>query len=133
VSASDDEPLRPCMKEMGSPIKMLAFLEERYASKRIVSREALLASLYKKRFNKNDQMNKHIDEFNSLLSQLESMGDNYKIPDSHKPILLMTSIGNDCGPANVLAALRMRDAENLAWDGVCSDLVQEWETVKKQI
>lgn len=68
---------------------MLEILEERYGSKCIVSRSALWTALYKNICRKTGQMNKQIDEFNSLL---QIWNDRYYINDSEIPQTNLISI-----------------------------------------
>lgn len=78
-------------------------------------------------------MAEYIDEFESLFSQLERMGDDTKISVSHKAPLLIESMGNSSLYEPSVAALRTRDTDQLSWDAVSADLIQEWTQIKYQI
>ena len=68
-------------------------------------------------------MGKYIDEFESLFSQLERMGEDVKIPETHKAPLLLSSIGHGTVLESTVAALRLKDTGDLKWPSVTSDLI----------
>lgn len=130
VNALGDTPLRVCSDKLDDPMGLLTLLDARYASCRTTSRVSLLTSLYTKRFNGKDHMSKYIDEFESLFGQLERMGAETKVPDSHKAPLLLASLGTHSLLESSVAALRLRDIDKLTWEAVTADLIQEWTQLK---
>jgi gag-polypeptide of LTR copia-type len=130
VSALGDSAFRVCAPEAGDPIAMLHMLDKRYASKRAASRISLLTSVYDKRYQPKSSMSKYIDEFNQLFSQLESMGTDANIPESHKAPLLLASLCTNSSLESTVAALRLRDISDLTCDSVTADLIRkqnEWD------
>jgi hypothetical protein len=92
VSAlGDDAPLRTVTDADGDPTKMLSLLGAHYASSRAVSRIAVQTALHRKAYN-NDDMSVCMDEFASLFAQLERMGSDASVPESHKATILLASI-----------------------------------------
>lgn len=69
-----------------------------------------------------------IGEFETLLSQLEKMKTDTKIPEIHKAPLLLASLRNSSPLESTIAALRTCDCSHLTWDALTSDLIQEWTT-----
>lgn len=128
VSALDDDQLRLWMNDIEDSIKLLKVLEESHASNRTVHRVALISSIYPKNFTKDIGMGKYINGLNSLFSQLASMEDEYIVPESHKPNLVMASICKESGLESTLAALRVRDIDKLTWKSVGTDLIKKWKT-----
>ena len=59
-------------------------LDNRFASSRTASRISVLTTMYTKRYNGKENMPKYIDHFESLFAQLERMGNDTTIPESHK-------------------------------------------------
>jgi len=130
VNALGDTALRVCSSELDEPLKMLDLLDARYASDRTSSRISLLTTLYTKRFKDKDNMPKFIDEFETLFGQLERMGEKTKVPETHKAPLLLASLGTNSLLENTVAALRLRDVDNLSWKDVTADIIQEWQQKK---
>lgn len=56
-------------------------------------------------------MSTYIDDFDSLFDQLERMGEDTKIPETHKTPLLLASTGNNSPLESTIVALRTRDAD----------------------
>lgn len=131
VAALGDTALRVCSSKIGEPLEMLKMLDNRFASSRTATRISVLTTMYTKRFNpKSDNMGKFIDEFETLFSQLERMGTETKIPESHKAPLLLASMGTTSQLESTVAALRTKDTDELTWETVTSDLIQEWNHIK---
>ncbi len=126
VAALGDSPFRVCASAVGDPMEMLNLLDKRYASKRTTSRISLLTSIYSKRYS-GKSMSKYIDELSQLFAQLETMGEDARLPDSHQVAILLASIGNYPGLESTVAALRLRDADDLSWECVTSDLIEEYD------
>ena len=59
-------------------------------------------------------MSKYIDDFTSLFSQLEFMGKNAAIPETHKAPMLLASIDPASEMEVIAAALRTKDADDLS-------------------
>jgi hypothetical protein len=92
VSAlGDDATLRIEADADGDPTKILCLLGARYASSRAVSRIVVQTALHRKAYN-NDDMSVCMDEFASLFAQLEHMGYDSSVPESHKAPMLLASI-----------------------------------------
>lgn len=127
VEAIGDSPNRECQSALGEPLKMMQVLNDRSASKRTSNRVTLLSAVFTKRYNNNTHMGNYIDEFNTLFSQLKSMGKEHAIPEGLKPILLMSSTGKDSPLEGILGARRMKDSEYLTWGSVCAGLIQQSE------
>lgn len=82
ISALGDAPLRVANEAEDEPAKMIKLLDARYLS-RTVSRIAVQTLLF--RMSYNDQiMTPYIDLFSSVLFQLERMGKDAAIAESHK-------------------------------------------------
>lgn len=131
VNALGDSPLRVCSSSLDDPITMIELLDARYASDRAVSRISVLTSLYSKKYNSRENMAKYIDEFEVLFNQLEKMGNDTKVPESHKAPLLLSSMGHDSQLESTVAALRLRDVDQLTWESVTADLIQEYQQSKE--
>ncbi len=130
VNALGDLALRVCMNEVSEPMKMLKLLDNRYASSRAATRISVLTSVYAKRWNGKEHMGKFVDEFESLFSQLERMGEDVKIPETHKGPLLLASIGHGTVLESTVAALRLKDTSDLKWPSITSDLIQEHMAIR---
>jgi gag-polypeptide of LTR copia-type len=106
---------------------MLKLLDERYASSRAASRIAIQTQLYRKTNNGSD-MAKFIDEYCSLFSQLERMGKDAAIPETHKAPMLLAAIPVDSPLEVTAAALRTKDVAELTWEFVTTTLIDETES-----
>lgn len=127
VSALGDTALRVCSSRIGDPLNMLKMLDNRCASSRTATRISVLTTMYTKRFDhNNDSMANYVDVFEALFSQLEKMGDDTNVPESHKAPLLLSSLGNNSPQESTIAALRTKDVQQLSWEQVTADLIQEW-------
>lgn len=131
VSALGDNAFRVCSAKVSEPLEMLSLLDKRYASQRASSRISVLTSLYAKRYQDNQDMGRYIDEFESLFSQLDKMGSNVSVPETHKAPLLLASLGTSSPLESTVAALRLRDAEDLQWESITADLIQEYKRIKQ--
>lgn len=124
ISALGDSPLRVVLDADDDPAKMLRLLDARYASNRTVSRIAVQTQLFRMRFT-GQNMSKYVDEYSSLFSQLERMGKDSAIPESHKAPMLLASIDPSSPLEVTAAALRTKDASELTWDYVTVTLIDE--------
>lgn len=89
--------------------------------------------MYTKRFNSHkDKISSYIDEFEPVFAQLERMGDDTKIPESHKAPLLIASMGNNSVLESTIAAMRTKNSDQFNWQSVTADLIQEWNQWKMQ-
>ena len=59
------------------------------------------------------------------------MGDDTKIPETHKAPLLLASMGNRSQLESTVAALRTRDTDQLSWAAVSADLIQEYNQLQE--
>ena len=89
---------------------MIANLDERYASCTAASRISILTRLYRSNFT-GGSIEKHVDRISSLLAQLERMGPNVAVPETHKGPLLLASVGLDSGFESTAAALRTKNPD----------------------
>ena len=125
ISALGDAPLRVVMDVDDDPARMLQLLDGRYASNRTVSRIAVQTQLFRMSYN-GQNMSTYVDQFTSLFSQLERMGTDAAIPDSHKAPMLLASIDPKCPLESTAAALRTKDIGELTWDYVATTLIDEY-------
>lgn len=133
VVALGDTALRACAVKIGNPLEMLEMLNNGFALNRTATRISVLTSMYIKRFNcKRDDIATFVDEFESLFAQLERMGAETEIPESHKAPLLLVSMGNNSPLESTVAALRKKETDKLSWEDVTSDLIQEWNQIKSR-
>ncbi len=108
---------------------MLEQLDLRYASNRATTRISVLTAVYSKRYGPKENMSKYVDEFESLFAQLERMGKDCAVPESHGAPLLLASMGHNSPLESTIAALRMKDTDCLTWEAVTADLIQEWKQI----
>lgn len=125
ISALGDGPLRVVLDAGDDPVRMLQLLDARYASNRTVSRIAVQTQLFRMRY-KDQDMSLFVDTYGSLFSQLEQMGKDAAIPESHKAPMLLASIDPDCVLESTAAALRTKDVAELTWDYVATTLIDEY-------
>ena len=125
ISALGDAPLRVVMDVDDDPSKMLNLLDARYASNRTVSRIAVQTQLFRMSYT-GQNMATYVDQFTSLFSQLERMGEDAAIPESHKAPMLLASIDPSCALESTAAALRTKDIDDLKWDYVATTLIDEY-------
>jgi len=113
VNALGDSAFRVCSSQVSEPLKMLELLDLRYASTRAATRISILTSVYSKTFGVKDNMPKYIDDFESLFSQLERMGKQTAIPETHKAPLLLASLSQYSPLQSSVTALRLKDTDDL--------------------
>jgi len=66
----------------------------------------------------------------SLFAQLERMGKDSAIPETHKAPMLLASIDPECSLESTSAALRTKDPEDLTWEYVATTLIDEYNAKK---
>lgn len=71
-------------------------------------------------------MDTYIDQYRYLLSQLERMGKDSAIPESHREAMLLASIGLNCALESIEAAHRTKEVSGLTWDYVASTIIDEY-------
>lgn len=125
ISSLGDSPLRVVIDADDDPAQMLKVLDSRYASNRTVSRIAVQTQLFRMSYNGQD-MSTFIDQYTTLFSQLERMGKDSAIPDTHKAPMLLASIDPTCSLESTAAALRTKDVTELTWDYVATTLIDEY-------
>ena len=125
ISALGDAPLRVVMDVDDDPGKMLDLLDARYASNRTVSRIAVQTQLFRMSYSGQD-MASYVDQYTSLFSQLERMGKDAAIPESHKAPMLLASIDPNCFLESTAAALRTKESSELTWEYVATTLIDEY-------
>jgi gag-polypeptide of LTR copia-type len=126
IAALGDSPLRVVADVDDEPDRMLALLDDRYAFSRAASRIAIQTQLYRKIYNSGD-MATFIDEFGTLFSQLERMGKDAAILESHKAPMLLAAIPIDSSLEVTAAALRTKEVAELTWEFVATTLIDESE------
>ena len=127
VNALGNSALRVCSNHVSEPMDMLATLDARYASTRATTRISVLTALYTKRYTGKSEMARYVDQFESLFSQLELMGKEHAVPESHKVGILLASMGTNSCLESSCAALRLQDCDSLSWESVTADLIQEFK------
>ena len=125
ISALGDAPLRVVLEADDDPERMLKLLDARYASNRTVSRIAVQTQLFRMAYT-DQNMSTYVDQFTSLFSQLERMGKDAAIPETHKAPMLLASIDPKCPLESTAAALRTKDVAELTWDYVATTLIDEY-------
>ncbi len=125
ISALGDAPLRVVIDVDDDPARMLQLLDARYASNRTVSRIAVQTRLFRMKYT-TQNMSSYVDTYASLFSQLERMGKDAAIPESHKAPMLLASIEPDSALESTAAALRTKDIEDLSWEYVARTLIDEY-------
>lgn len=125
ISALGDAPLRVVIEVDDNPSRMLALLDARYALNRTVSRIAVQTQLFRMSY-KGQNMSEYIDQYTSLFAQLERMGKDAAIPESHKAPMLLASIDPDGPLESTAAALRTKEAHELTWEYVATTLIDEY-------
>jgi len=119
-----------CSSAIYDPLKMLELLDARFASKRATTRISVLTAVYQKKYSGKQDMDEYVNDFANLFSQLERMGKDTAVPETHKAPLLLASIGHGSSLESTVAALRLKDTEHLTWESVTSDLIQEWKRTR---
>ena len=125
ISALGDAPLRVVMDVDDDPSRMLSLLDARCASNRTVSRIAVQTQLFRMSY-KGQDMSSYVDQYTSLFSQLERMGKEAAIPESHKAPMLLASIDPSCFLESTAAALRTKETSELSWEYVATTLIDEY-------
>ena len=129
ISALGDAPLRVVVEVEDEPAQMIKLLDARYASNRTVSRIATQTQLFRMTYQAQD-MPSYIDQYTSLFTQLERMGKDAAIPESHKAPMLLASINPDSILEPTAAALRTKHLSELTWDYVATNLIHEYNARK---
>lgn len=70
-------------------------------------------------------MASYLDHYTSLFLQLERMGKDAAIPDSHEAPILLTSIDITCSLGSTAATLRTKEPNELAWEYVATTFINE--------
>lgn len=131
VSGLGDDAFQVCSDLVPDALKMLEALDERFASKRATSQIALIDSILRKKFRSGDDMEKYVNEFESLFSQLSQVQSETTIPDILKGPMLLSSIQYGTGLESMAAALRTKDIKELTWKSVSADLIEERKRVNQ--
>jgi hypothetical protein len=90
---------------------------------------AVQTALHRKTYN-NDDISVFADEFASQVPQLERMGSDASVPESHKATILLASIPVKSPLETTAAAPRTKDMSELTWASVSTILVNEHITLK---
>jgi len=132
ISALGDAPLRVVLDVDDDPARMLALLDARYASNRTVSRIAVQTQLFRMSYTEQN-MSTYVDQYASLFAQLERMGKDAAIPETHKAPMLLASLDPQCSLEATAAALRTKDISELTWDYVATTLIDEYNAKQVSI
>ena len=127
ISALGNAPLRVVIEADDDLHRMLQLLDGRYASNRTVSRIAVQTQLFRMSY-KNQNMASYVEKFTSLFSQLEQMGKDSAIPETHKAPMPLASIDPNCFLEATAAALRTKDPTELTWQYVATTLIDEYNS-----
>lgn len=103
---------------------MIQLLDSRYASSRTVSRKAVQTRLYRMTYQ-DQNMATYIDQFTSLFSQLERMGQYASIPETHTASMLLASIDLSCCLELRAPALSTKKRIELTSEFVQTKLIDE--------
>lgn len=74
----------------------------------------------------DQNMSTRVDRYTSLFAQLEQMGKDAAIPETHKAPMLLASIDTKCSLESTAATLRTKDATDLTWEYVATTLIDEY-------
>lgn len=129
-AALGDSAFCVCSSTVDDPLGMLSLLDRRYASNRASSRISLLTSLFSKKYQRGQDMAKYVDDFELMFGQLEKMGSNTALLETFKAPLLLSSLGTCAQLGSTVSALRLRDVEELSWESVTADIIQEYKRNK---
>jgi hypothetical protein len=94
-----------------------------------MSRIAAQTALYRKTYNNGD-LPVFVAELASLLPQLERMGYDSSVPESHKATILLASIPVKSPLETTAAALRTKDMSELTWASLPTILIDEHIALK---
>lgn len=93
-----------------------------YASNRTVSRIFVQTQLFRMTYTEQN-MSEYRDTYTSLFSQLDWMGKEATIPESHQAPMLLASIEPQCRLKSTADALRTKHVDELTWDYVAATLI----------
>ena len=126
-SSLGDVPIRVIHSSIDEPRDMILLIDEPYTSNTTVSRIYLLTSLYRMRFT-GGSIEQQCNHMAIILSQLEKMGDEVAVREIHKGPLPLVSLGSHSFYEEIIAALRMKKAEELTFEFVSSTLIEKSRT-----
>lgn len=72
---------------------------------------------------------KFVDKSETVFAQLERMGSETVVRELHKAPLLLASMGSDYMLESTAKLLKSKETEQLSWETVTADLIQEWSTL----
>lgn len=125
ILALGDAPLRVMVDADDNSSQMLALLDARYASSRTNFCIAVQTQLFRKSY-KGHILLEHNNQYSSLFAELERMGREAVIPESHKALILLLSINLHGTLKSTASALRTNGAQELAWEYVATTLLDEY-------
>lgn len=131
VQALGDAPLRVCMSHTKEPLKMLESLDTRYGSRRVSSRISQLTEVCQKRYTGQNMAN-YVDDFSRLFASLEQSGEDAKVPDTLKVVILLASLRNQSAYDSFVSSTRLRDERFLTWEIVSVDLIHEARRLRRE-
>lgn len=104
---------------------MLQLLDARYAPNRTVSRIPVQTQLFHMQYTDQNTL-EYVDKHTSLFSQLEQMGKDAPIPETHKASILLASTDPKCSLESTAVALRTKKVPERTWDYVTTTLIDEY-------
>lgn len=128
-----DLPFCVCCTVIENTLKLIELLDQLYATMRSASRISTLNSVYSKNYQNIKNIGAYIDEFESLFAQLEIMGNDTDVPESHKLALLLASMGTTSILESSVAVLRVMDTVDLTWQLVTAGLILEYRQTKGRL
>lgn len=112
MSALSETLLRVVMDVDDDPKRMMELLDSRYACNRTVSCIAFQTQLFYMTYTCQNIW-AYVDQNTSLFSQLERMGKDAAIPETHKAPMLLASIDPPCPLETTAAVLRTKNTAEL--------------------
>lgn len=94
VAVLGDTDLRVCSAKICEPLEIIDLLNKNFSSNRTETLISVLTSMLPKLLVAIDEMPNFIDELETLFARFEHIGSETRIPEAHKPSLLLTSMGN---------------------------------------
>lgn len=104
---------------------MISLLDTRYVSNRMVSRIVVQTHLFRMSYP-DQNMSIYVYKYASLFSQLEQMGNDAAIPETHKTPILLASLDQQCSLESTDASLRTKYISELTCFYVTTTLLDDY-------
>lgn len=109
-------------------------LDNFFTSSQAATRISIPTTMYTKRFNGQEEgRTSYFDKFESLFAQLDHIGTDTSIPDSHKAPLLLGSMSSNSPLQCAFPALRTCKNDKLTWEHTTAYLIQERGRLKCRV